>query len=318
MEPVILLVEDDFHVRELVRRYLATQDCEVLEASNREEAVRLMEGSRRIDILLTDIVLSGTADGFAQVCQTQKVLPITGKQSATATCAKEIAKELLLAEPFRQLELLNGISKRLGHWAVNRNPILGRAHEYWLRKSAGGRAPDRSELDPREITGILPYLSIVEIVERERERRHRYRLVGTRVVEALGCDPTNAVVEESGTGDAEFLHKLCMDVARAGHPTYAASPLGSEEEGRSTERLFLPFRLGGTSIRQIVIAQTFEWRRRETSVHDLAREHAEQRDTLERPPDDTHDPRAQPAAVPVAAALASVPAGGWQLHQPQR
>jgi CheY-like chemotaxis protein len=300
--PVILVVEDEFLVREVVRNYLAGQDYQVLEAENGDAAIAMLESGGPVDVLLTDIVMPGSRDGFALASEARrlwpavKVLHITGQTQVLAARGAGATKEEILAKPFGQTELLKRISVLLGHWAVDRNPILRRAYDYWLEKGQG-RAPDRRDLDAAELKDILPYLSIVETVGQGAKAHHRYRLVGTRVAAALGYDPTNHIVEEfADNGHAEFLRRLLIDVARTGAPLYAASSFRSKDSGVSAERIFLPFRRGGKAIRQILIAQTFDWLRRSKTIHDLTAERAERFDTVERPPE---EPAADAPTPPV-------------------
>jgi len=57
--------------------------------------------------------------------------------------------------------------------------------EYWVSKCADGRFPDRSEIEPRDIKSILPYIFIVERLD-GKESDYRFRLVGTQIVENEG------------------------------------------------------------------------------------------------------------------------------------
>lgn len=284
---VILMVEDDFDVRQIVRTFLADQDYEVIEAENSDGAMPILESDAQVDLMLTDIVLPGGRDGLEiaraarRLRPALKVLHITGHPEKSAG----IAKDELLDKPFRQSELLARIGMLLGRWSVDRNPVLRRAHEYWLEKAAGRRAPDRRDLDPVEVKDILPHLSIIEIVVEDGGRHHRYRLVGTRVVEALGYNPTNHVVEEfADNGHAEFLCGLLAEVAATARPLYAASSFRATNAGLSTERILLPFTRGGADIEQIVIVQTFDWTRRQRTIHELIAAHAIRLDSIEHPP----------------------------------
>ncbi len=284
---VILLVEDDFDVRQIVRIFLAEQDYEVLEADNGDAAMAILESDVQIDLLLTDIVMPGARDGLAlaraarRLRPALKVLHITGHPEKGAG----IAKDELLGKPVRRSELLARIGLLLGRWSVDRNPVLRRAYEYWLEKAAGRPAPDRHDLDPGEVKDILPHLSIIEIVAEEGGLHHRYRLVGTRVVEALGYNPTSHIVEEfADNGHAEFLRGLLVEVAATARPLYAASSFRATNAGLSTERILLPFTRGGADIEQIVIVQTFDWTRRQRTIHELIAAHAIRLDSVEHPP----------------------------------
>jgi hypothetical protein len=50
---------------------------------------------------------------------------------------------------------------------------------YWRRKKGSSIAPDRADIDPAEITRLLPYLLIVDI--EHAPFRIRYRLCGTMI-----------------------------------------------------------------------------------------------------------------------------------------
>ena len=59
----ILVVEDDWLVRQEIFKTLTKAHCDVLEASNGEYAVRLLEGQRTIDVLITDTRLTALLTG---------------------------------------------------------------------------------------------------------------------------------------------------------------------------------------------------------------------------------------------------------------
>jgi CheY-like chemotaxis protein len=290
--PIILVVEDDFAVRQTVHTYLAEQDYEVIEAENGDSAMPILESDEPLDLLLTDIVMPGARDGLAlaraarRLRPALKVLHITGYPEKGAG----IAKDELLGKPLRRSELLARIGLLLGRWSVDRNPVLRRAYEYWLEKAAGRPAPDRHDLDPGEVKDILPHLSIIEIVAAEDGPHHRYRLVGTRVVDALGYNPTSYIVEEfADNGHAEFLRGLLTEVAATARPLYAASSFRATNAGLSTERILLPFTRGGAEIEQVVIVQTFDWTRRKRTIHELVAAHATRLDCVEHPPTPPRD-----------------------------
>jgi DNA-binding response OmpR family regulator len=294
--PIIRVVEDDFAVRQTVHTYLAEQDYEVIEAENGDSAMPILESDEPLDLLLTDIVMPGARDGFALARDARRLRPalrvlhITGYPELLDKPGNAAATEEVLRKPFRPAELLARIGILLGRWSVDRNPILRRAYEYWHEKAAGRRAPDRRDLDPSEVKDILPYLSILDIVTAGGETLHFYRLVGTRVVEALGYNPTNHNVEEfAHNGHVEFLKRLLLEVAVSGRPLYAASSFRSSTAGISTERVLLPFTRGGADIRQIVMVQTFDWIRRKRTIHELTQAHGVWRDSIEHPPDAPRD-----------------------------
>jgi hypothetical protein len=66
--------------------------------------------------------------------------------------------------------------------------------QYWDRKRAGRLGPRRAEIDPAEIKVHLPNIFMVEVVDNGAD--FRYRLIGTRITEALGRDSTGKKMSE--------------------------------------------------------------------------------------------------------------------------
>jgi len=295
----ILVVEDDADVRDVVVQYLADQGYRVLTAADGETALEILSGHETIDLLLADIVMPGSIDGLALARESTrlrpatKVLHVSGHSDRIARRAELASRGELLPKPFRQAELIARITRLLGSWSVRRNPILRRAYDYWLKKCAGRPFPNRADLDPAEIKDVLPHLTIVERTGSDAEPRFRYRLVGTAVVQAVGRDRTGCFADEAlDRRQAEFLCGLWRDVCASGCPIYAASAYdiesddtaAADDEGLSRERLLLPFSLTGDRVRQIVTAQTFDWKRRPITVHQLEEQGRARTDTVERLP----------------------------------
>lgn len=63
-ELVILVVEDEFLVRDIIVCHLRDAGCLVLEARSGEQAMELLHPSRAIDVLFTDIELGGDLSGW--------------------------------------------------------------------------------------------------------------------------------------------------------------------------------------------------------------------------------------------------------------
>ena len=53
----ILVVEDEYHIRHIIKEYFSLKDIEVVEACNGYEAIELMNES--IDLVLLDIMMPG-------------------------------------------------------------------------------------------------------------------------------------------------------------------------------------------------------------------------------------------------------------------
>jgi CheY-like chemotaxis protein len=271
----------------------------VLTAADGEAALQILRAGETIELLLADIVMPGSVDGLALARETvrlrpaTKVLHVTGYGDRIAARAELASRGELLSKPFRQSELIARITRLLGSWSVRRNPILRRGYDFWLQKCAGRPFPDRADLDPVEIKDILPHLTIVEVTGSDARPRFRYRLVGTAVVDAVGRDRTGYFADEVlHTRQAEFLFGLWQEVCGSGCPIYAASAYDIESDDRafssdlglSRERLLLPFSVQGDTVRQIVTVQTFDWKRRPMTVHQLEEQGRYRTDTIERLP----------------------------------
>ena len=72
-KPTVLLVEDEVLIRLMVADELRSQGLQVLEASNAEEALAILESSLPVHLLFTDVRMPGRIDGIAlaQLAQTR-------------------------------------------------------------------------------------------------------------------------------------------------------------------------------------------------------------------------------------------------------
>jgi CheY-like chemotaxis protein len=59
----ILLVDDEIPIRELLAEVLRDAGLDVVEARNADEAMRVLSGHAKVDILLTDVQMPGKLDG---------------------------------------------------------------------------------------------------------------------------------------------------------------------------------------------------------------------------------------------------------------
>ena len=88
----ILLVDDELHVRTLVRDILELSDYHVLEAGNAEEAFRVEAAhAGPIDLLLTDIMMPG----------------LTGPEMARVIAARRPTMKILYMSAFTLVDIEN-------------------------------------------------------------------------------------------------------------------------------------------------------------------------------------------------------------------
>jgi CheY-like chemotaxis protein len=73
--PVVLVVEDDWLLRDCIAAHLRVAGWCVREVRTGEAAVSLLEAGKQIDVVLTDIRLAGLMSGWEVGARFRKVLP---------------------------------------------------------------------------------------------------------------------------------------------------------------------------------------------------------------------------------------------------
>ena len=118
----VLLAEDEQDVREVAREFLESGGYTVIEASNGAEALRLAaEHKRRIDLLVTDLVMPGmTGQELARCLQKESpglgVIYMSGySENAAAEAAQWDASTRLLTKPFSRNTILRTLREVLGN-----------------------------------------------------------------------------------------------------------------------------------------------------------------------------------------------------------
>ena len=121
---VILLVEDNGPVREFAKSQLVDLGYRVFEAANGNEALKILaehQGHQQIDLLFTDLVMSGGLNGrelAEQACQSKpglKVLYCSGYAESAVHHQGWLNNEMhLLSKPYTRLELARRIRAALG------------------------------------------------------------------------------------------------------------------------------------------------------------------------------------------------------------
>ena len=62
--PVVLIVEDELLIRLQAAQIIEEAEFDVIEASNADEAIAILEARRDISVLFTDIEMPGSMDGL--------------------------------------------------------------------------------------------------------------------------------------------------------------------------------------------------------------------------------------------------------------
>jgi CheY-like chemotaxis protein len=116
----ILIVEDDALVREYVVTQINGLGYDTLSASNAVEALAIIDGSERIDLLFTDVIIPGTMNARQLAIEASrrrqglKVLYTSGyTENAIVHHGRLDAGVLLLAKPYLRADLARMIRTAL-------------------------------------------------------------------------------------------------------------------------------------------------------------------------------------------------------------
>ena len=74
-----------------------------------------------------------------------------------------------------------------------RSPMVRRIHNWWMA-ARGSDIPDRSAFEPTDFSTLLPNILIADV--EHHPFRIRYRLVGTKVIEATGFNIVGRYLDE--------------------------------------------------------------------------------------------------------------------------
>ncbi len=113
---VILLVEDEWMVRDVLASELRNAGWQVIEASTAEGALALLETRQRIDLLLTDIQLAGHLSGW-DVAERYRVaradLPVIYACDNSADRSRSVQGSVLFDKPYHVVQVVKACSRYL-------------------------------------------------------------------------------------------------------------------------------------------------------------------------------------------------------------
>ena len=107
----VLLVEDEFLIREIVVETLRDEGFEVIQATNGDEAMECCRNGGA-DVLVTDIRLPGPVDGWdvAECCRTHHpALHVIYATGFSPVAHRPVAGSLTLEKPFHPREIVRAI-----------------------------------------------------------------------------------------------------------------------------------------------------------------------------------------------------------------
>ena len=102
--PVVLVVEDDWLLRDWIADHLRAAQLWILEACTGEAAVALLDAGKRVDVVFTDIQLAGAMDGWDVGLRFRKVLPLIPVIYTSGNALRPelaVPKSLFFAKPYR-------------------------------------------------------------------------------------------------------------------------------------------------------------------------------------------------------------------------
>jgi CheY-like chemotaxis protein len=100
---VVLVVEDEWLLRDAIVHELRNAGCEVVESGTAEEAIAHARAGRRIDVVFTDIQLVGKLDGWDVAEQFRAVradVPIIYTSGNSVDRARRVADSLFFDKPY--------------------------------------------------------------------------------------------------------------------------------------------------------------------------------------------------------------------------
>ena len=118
---MILVVEDEWPVREVVVQALRDAGWQVIEASTAEDAIALMRtGHRYIDVLFTDIQLAGRLCGWdvADQCRAARAdFPVIYASGNAADRSRRVEGSLFFDKPYSTADVVEACG-RLGMYDI--------------------------------------------------------------------------------------------------------------------------------------------------------------------------------------------------------
>ncbi len=108
----ILAVEDEPLVRELIVDELEDAGFVALAAETGDAALPILQGSRRIDVLFTDIRLPGTVDGWQLAKAARRLrpyMPVIYATGYTVERASQVPGGLFFSKPYQPSAIIDAI-----------------------------------------------------------------------------------------------------------------------------------------------------------------------------------------------------------------
>lgn len=130
---------------------------------------------------------------------------------------------------------------------------------YWRGKSGGGKLPGRADIDMVEIRpDALPDIYLLDVLRGGDGLRYRYRLVGTRMADVAGGDPTGKIVDEFISPErVPDIHRWLDGVVADPVPWIFSAPIAfRNRDWKWSWRLALPLAADGKTVDMLLLHYT--------------------------------------------------------------
>ncbi|MBW8296388.1 response regulator [Sphingopyxis sp.] len=115
-ERTILLVEDEFLIRMMLSESLREEGYTVLEASDGEEGLAVLQSGQQVDLMITDVRMPGGIDGMELTRRSNALAP----SRPVIVCSGHLVSseaalaDVFLAKPFPAETLVRAVTKLMG------------------------------------------------------------------------------------------------------------------------------------------------------------------------------------------------------------
>ncbi len=111
----IFVVDPDILVRMVIADYLRECGYKVVEGVNADDVLAVLEAGRKIDVILTEVQLAGSVDGFELARQIRENHPdidviLTSGVRRAADKAGNLCNDGLVAKPYHPQEIVRRIN----------------------------------------------------------------------------------------------------------------------------------------------------------------------------------------------------------------
>jgi hypothetical protein len=133
-------------------------------------------------------------------------------------------------------------------------PEFAELLRYWESKRQGERLPARTDIDPLDLSRLLPHLLLFDVVRGDGGVRFKFRVAGTAFSAMIGRDVTGLYLDELGPPDrvAAVISGLSA-IVETGRPCFLAGrPTLHSDQVMMVKRLGVPLATDGHAVDMIL------------------------------------------------------------------